>query len=141
VAAFEVTPINGVSMFSRTRLDADTLEVRREEAGFNLNVKRGYVGMRYLYNGQDALNLKTQTIQAAGQYFVTKNWGFAFNASRDLQQDVWPQTQLSLLFQNDCIQLALIWTHDQTYDRKITPSNTIGIRINLTTLGNRMGLR
>jgi LPS-assembly protein len=141
VTALEVTPINGVSLFSRARLDSDTLAVRREEAGFNLNVKRGYVGMRYLYNGQDALNLKTQTIQAAGQYFFTKNWGFGFNASRDLQQDVWPQTQLSLLFQNDCIQLALIWTHDETYDRKIAPSNTIGIRLNLTTLGNKMGFR
>ena len=140
VAAFEVTPIHGVSLFSRSRLDADTLQVRREEAGFNISLPRGNFGLRYLFNDQDALNLQTQAVQVAGSYFFTKNWGVSFNASRDLQQDVWPQTQLSLLFQNDCIHLALVWTHDETYNRAIAPSNTIGIRLNLATLGNKMGV-
>jgi len=34
MTALEVTPINGLSLFSRARLDANTFEVRREEAGF-----------------------------------------------------------------------------------------------------------
>ncbi|MEO6378803.1 MAG: LPS-assembly protein LptD, partial [Caulobacteraceae bacterium] len=139
MTALEVTPINGLSLFSRARLDADSFAVRREEAGFNWSLPHGTFGLRYLYNDQDALNLKTQSIDLAASYFFTKNWGASVTASRDLQQDVWPRTQFSLLYQNDCIQLALVFTHDQTYDNRIAPSNSIQIRLNLTTLGNSTG--
>ena len=141
MTALEVTPINGISLFSRARLDANTFEVRREEAGFNWSLPHGTFGLRYLYNGQDALNLKTQSLDLAASYFVTKNWGASVTASRDLQEDVWPRIQFSLLYQNDCIQLALVYTHDETYSSTIAPSNSIGIRLSLSTLGNSTNSR
>ena len=139
MTALEVTPINGVSLFSRARLDADSFAVRREEAGFNWTLPHGSFGMRYLYNGADALNLKTESLDLVASYFFTKNWGASVTASRDLQQEVWPRTQVSLLYQNDCIQMAVIFTHDQTYDSRIAPSNSVQIRLSLATFGNTTG--
>lgn len=137
------SPISGVYLFSRSRLDADTFAIRREEAG--INATRGPVsgGVRYLYNesglvvgpnGSSTVG-RVENLDINGQIRFLKNWGVSANASRDLRLKVWPVAQLGVFYQDECIRVDVIYTHDEVFGRA-DASNSIGIRLTLATLGD-----
>jgi LPS-assembly protein len=135
VTAATLTPMAGLSLFSRSRLDSETFKLRRQEAGLNLNIKRISSYARYFYNDRDANGVKTESVQYGGTAFVTEHWGVGVNQSRDLQAKVLPITQYTLIYQDNCIRIDFLYTRDQTFNRTIAPSSSFSIRLNLATLG------
>jgi LPS-assembly protein len=80
-------------------------------------------------------------------YFFLKNWGVTFNATHDFvgfetnnrYRPVWPMAQVGFTYLDECIRLDLIYTHDEYYSATIGPSNSVAIRLTLTTLGGTLG--
>jgi LPS-assembly protein len=184
VTAVSLTPISGVSLFNRARLDGNDWSVKREEAGVNFGFGRLSASVRYLYEqsglvqadcttAQLQINLtsgvaecpspfggglvpegssvigRVENAEIHGSWFFTKNWGVTANATHDFVgyetngkfKPVWPVAQLGLSYQDECMRLDLIYTHDETYSATIGPSNSIAFRLTLNTLGGTIAPR
>jgi LPS-assembly protein len=135
VTAATLSPIRGVSFFSRSRLDSDSLALRRQETGLNLAFKRVSGYLRYFYNDRDVNGVRTESLQYGATGFITDHWGLGVNQSRDLQAKLTPVTQYTLIYQDNCIRIDFVYSRDQTVNRTIAPSNSFTIRLNLATLG------
>ena len=160
ITAVTITPIPGLSFFNRSRNDADTWRVRREEAGVNLYAGRTSLSLRYRYEENGAVQIqctnptctspfapyalvangstvigKVQSVELNGSTYVTKHWGVLANASRDLQTRIWPMAQLGVFYQDECVRLDILYTHDETYSAVIGRSDAVTFRLTLATLG------
>jgi LPS-assembly protein len=155
VAAANVTPLAGVSFFTRARLDANSLSIKRDETGVNIAIPRGFLSLRYDYNqsgysvqqttgivngvltaaGTPLIGL-TQDATFGGQVFLTRHWGIGANVSRDLEHQDFPIAQLDLIYQDDCIRVDVLYTHDETYGQALGTSNAVTLRLTLATLGD-----
>ena len=161
IVAATAQPLQGLSLFTRSRLDKDTYAVNREEAGI------GYAGVgfsaivRYDLNesglqqivpgetvvpilgesvvGQSIIG-RTEDVSVGGYLFFTRHWGISANVSRDLQQDVFPSAQLGLIYDNECIRVDVLYTHDETFSNVIGTSNSITFRVSLSSLGGNTPL-
>ncbi len=144
VAFAQVSPVAGTNFFIRSRLDAETLAVRRNEAGLDVGWGSIQGSLRYLYNESgffiDAQGVtqigRVEDATIAGTWFVLKNWGVSVNATRDLRLKTFPAAQIGLVYRDECIRVDLIYTRDETYRAAIGASNSIGIRLTLATLGD-----
>jgi LPS-assembly protein len=137
VTAVTLNPIQGLTFFSRSRLASDTLKLRREEAGLDVNLWRVAASTRYIYSERDASGLRTESINLNGTFRITKNWGVSAGAVRDLNAGQWPFSNVSVYYQDECIRVDVILNHDQTYARTISPANSIQVRLTLATLGGQ----
>ena len=160
ITAFTVTPIPGLSIFNRARLDGDTWKVHREEAGVNLAVGRSTLSARYRYDENGILQVqcasafcaspfnprtsvangstvigKVQNVELNGSTYLTKHWGLTANVTRDLETRIFPVAQLGVFYQDECVRLDILYTHDETYSSVIGKSNAITFRLTLATLG------
>ena len=144
VAFAQVSPFTGTNFFLRTRLDSETLNVRRSEGGLDVGFRSLQLGLRYLYNESGFFIDNTGVTQIgrvedatiSGSYFVTKNWGVTVNATRDLKLKTWPAAQVGLVYRDECLRLDLIYTRDETYRAAIGASDSIAVRLTLATLGD-----
>ena len=153
IVAATAQPIPGVSFFTRTRLNKDDYTVEREEAGLSIGNPRFSANVNYDYNttgseqlAPDQITTNTQTIgqtvisttqdvSISGNAFVTNHWGLGANVSRDLTQSKWPIAQFDLIYQDECVRVDILYTHEDTYSNAIGDSNSITFRISLSTLG------
>jgi LPS-assembly protein len=137
VTAVTLNPLKGLSLFSNSRLDGDTLRVREEEAGFDISAFGVSTSARYLYSELNPQGVRTESINLAATANITKNWGVSGVAVRDLNAGLWPLTQLTVFYHDECIRVDFIYTHDQTYAGAIVPSDSLQVRLTLATLGGQ----
>jgi LPS-assembly protein len=158
ITAVSITPIPGLTLFNRARLDADSWKVHREEAGVNLSIGRSNLSARYRYDENGVLQVqcgfttctspfggtvangatvvgKVENAEFSGSTYITKHWGVSANATRDLQTRIWPVAQLGVFYQDECLRFDILYTHDETYSSVIGSSNAVTFRLTLTTLG------
>ena len=136
IVAASVTPFKGVSIYDRTELDNDNFALRREEVGVNLMTKflQGYV--RYLHDNSDPANV-LHDLEAAGNLYVTKNWGVVFDGTRDLVHDAWARRDVGVFFQNDCARIEIVYHYEAGFAELGGPSNSVQLRLTLATLGQQ----
>jgi len=163
VSAITITPLPGLSFFNRERNDADTWKVHEEEAGVNLSFGRATLSMRYQYNqngvvqlqcstttclspftGQQVINGTTvigttESAELSGTTYLTKHWGVFANITRDLQTRIFPVAQVGVFYQDECVRLDILYTHDETYSTVIGTSDAVTFRLTLATLGANLG--
>ena len=158
ITALTITPLPGLSFFNRARTDADTWKVHREEAGVNLSIGRSTLSARYRYDENGVLQIqcgfatcpspfggvvlngstvigKVSNAELSGSTYITKNWGLEANVTRDLQTRIWPMAQLGVFYQDECVRLDVLYTHDETYSSVIGKSDSVTFRLTLATLG------
>jgi LPS-assembly protein len=168
VTAVNFTPVDWFTAYTRERLDADTFTIRRSDTGVNFSAGRDILSLRYSYNISGyqitaepgglvngvtlPLNYvstiaPTEDAMVSGQVFFTQHWGLGANVTRDLVQNIFPIAQLDLIYQDECLRLDVLYSHNQTFGTVIGTSNAITFRITLSTLGgtpattNRSGTR
>ena len=100
VVAVETTPMAGVSIFGRALVN-NRANIESQEYGVDLAFDRASGYLRYAtddtqttYTPSTPMALaqvsgKTANIEAAGEYFITKNWGVSAVAVRDLDVQAW----------------------------------------------------
>ncbi len=153
VVAASSQPFPGLSVFTRSRLDKDSFALRREEAGVSYGSQTFSASVRYdlnesglqqiapgdaLMTGQaigDTIITQTEDLQVGGFYFFTRHWGLSANVSRDLHNNDFPIAQLGLIYDNECVRVDVLYTHDETFGNVIGNSNSVTFRISLSTLG------
>jgi LPS-assembly protein len=135
VVAASATPLAGLYLFSRARLDGDTLEVRRGEAAANVYLERVRGGVRYYFDDANPLGIRTHEVDFIGEALFTRNWGVVFSGVRDLEDQVWRRRDIGLLYTDECVRLEVIYEREETFNRTLGPSESVSVRLSLATLG------
>jgi LPS-assembly protein len=124
------------SVFARTRLDGDTFEVHRLEAGANVNIARwgsGYV--RYLSDDQGINGTPVKNIDLGGDLNVAQHWGVSTYGNRDLLQHAWVIRDVGVFYKDDCIRVDVYYRHQDVIIGRLGSSDQLSIRLTLATLG------
>lgn len=137
ILAAEATPIQGVALFSRARLDSDSLDVRRLEVGADVKTDRAWGYVRYLRDNLDTSGAQREDIDFSGEVLVKGRFGVTFGGIRDIENDVWRRQELGLLYKDDCLDAAVVWVHEETFNRTLGPSDSVVLRLKLATLGDK----
>lgn len=138
VVAGSVTPLDGVTAWTRARID-DSGDVRRAEIAADWTTTRASGHIRYLVDEADAFDptrLRREEIETGGEFLVTSNWGFTFRGHYDVRDDKWRRSELGLLYQDECLRLELVYERNDTRVGALRPSESVFLRLNLATLGN-----
>lgn len=135
--------------YERLRLDSDSLRPVQGEFGMSAFSSKTQATLRYIFN--DVLTtpvlapngkLKVfgdnyRDFQLYAQHFFTKNWGVSARLDRDLVNNTWRRSTVSLIYKNDCIWYELVYQQNDSllanYNHK--PQSTILFRLNFATLG------
>ncbi len=89
-------------------------------------------------------NRNYEFLQLAGQQFLYGNWGVALSGIADLERTPRPgqprpgylvQSEIGLLFDDDCFRFELGWRRDNTRVRPSGPSEGPYVRLTLATFG------
>ncbi|MDP1737723.1 MAG: LPS assembly protein LptD [Caulobacter sp.] len=137
VVAAEGTPIDGLTFFTRARFEASNLDVRRMEAGVDVDFDRARGFVRYLRDNQDITGVQREDIDFAGEVMISGNWGVTFAGVRDVEADVWRRQEFGPFYRDDCLDMAVVWVHEETYNRSLGPSDSVILRLTLATLGDK----
>jgi len=137
IVAAEAIPMGGVALFSRARFEAETGSLRRIEAGADVNTARAGGFVRYLRDNEDVFGEQREDIDFAGDALLYGNWGVTFRGVRDLERDVWRRQEIGVLYRDDCLEAAVVWVHEETFNRTLGPSDSVQVRLTLATLGDK----
>ncbi|MBX3483481.1 MAG: LPS-assembly protein LptD [Phenylobacterium sp.] len=135
VVAANAQPIRGLSVFARARLDNDTLDIHRLEAGLNASNKHGSGFVRYLTDDFDINGTKRENLDLGGEVYLARNYGVSFFGSRDLKQDSWVVRDLGVFYRDDCLRVDVIYRREDTIIGRLLPSESVSVRLTLATLG------
>ena len=153
----DAQPIQNVSFFTRARIDADTLELHRFEAGANFRSKlvSGYV--RYFEQDAQSTGLvldtttgtvtsttigqRQQNMDVGGEVYIRKNWGLSYYGSRDFTQNAWVIRNVGVFYRDDCIRVDVIYVHEDVVIGRLGPTNQVMLRLTLATLGSPITIR
>lgn len=137
IVAAEARPFDSVSFFTRARFSEDKGDVRRFEAGVDVNTARARGFVRYLRDNQDITGVQREDLDFAGEVMISGNWGVTFAGVRDVESDVWRRQELGALYRDDCLDVAVVWVQEETYNRSLGPSDSVILRLTLATLGDK----
>ncbi len=137
IVAAEGQPVKGVSFFTRARFDEQNGDVRRIEAGVDVETSRARGFVRYLRDNQDITGVQREDLDFAGEVMITRNWGVTFAGVRDVESDVWRRQEFGAMYRDDCLDIAVVWVHEETYNRTLGPSDSVILRLTLATLGDK----
>lgn len=135
VVAAEAQPIRGLSLFSRVRLDGDSLDVERAEAGANFSFKRASGYFRYLRDDANVNGVKTENLDLGTEIQVSEHWGLSAYGHRDLVQKAWVIRDVGVFYRDECTRVDVIYRREDTVIGRLGPSDSVAIRLTLATLG------
>ncbi|WP_394761035.1 LPS-assembly protein LptD [Phenylobacterium sp.] len=135
IVAGDAQPWRGLSFFARTRLDAETFEIHRLEAGANVNVKWGSGYIRYLSDDQGINGAKVKNADVGGDLNVTQHWGVSAYGNRDLIQKAWVIRDVGVFYKDDCIRVDVFYRHEDIILGRLGSSDRLSVRLTLATLG------
>ncbi|MGI8840577.1 MAG: LPS-assembly protein LptD [Caulobacteraceae bacterium] len=134
IFAFEATPIRGVSLFSRLRLDSETFALNRLESGVDFTGERANGYISYLREAQSPTGVPVSALDIHGEAYATKHWGVTAYAIVD--GGAWRRRDFGVVYRDDCVRLEVLYRHDETFNGTLGPSTSVVLRLNLATLGN-----
>jgi LPS-assembly protein len=145
IVTADAQPRPGLSLFARTRLDSDTLEIHRLEAGANVATRWASGFVRYLVNDAQITGLpvtslnggKQENMDIGGEVYAGKNWGVSLFGSRDFAQSAWVVRDVGVFYHDDCVRVDVIYRREDTVIGRLGPSEQISVRLTLATLGSR----
>ena len=153
IVAGSITPIRGVTAFSRARFDNDTGKLNRIEGGIDASSARGYTSLRYLRDNRDTSGLRQENLDFNIDYTVWKNWGVtalgrlsyqdarAFGQPESESQWSWTRRDLGVYYKDDCIRIDVIYQNEDRYTQTATglrlkSDESVMLRLTLATLGD-----
>lgn len=135
IVAADAQPMPGMSVFARARLDNDTLDIHRLEAGANVYNKRGNGFVRYLTDDFDINGTKRENLDVGGEIYLNKNYGVSLYGNRDLTRDAWVIRDVGVFYRDDCLRVDVIYRREDTIIGRLLPSESVSVRLTLATLG------
>jgi LPS-assembly protein len=102
-----------------------------------MTFERGAGYLRYLHDNQDITGVERQDIDFSGDVFVTRRIGVTMAGIWDIENDVWRRQELGVFYRDDCLDAAVVWVHEETFNRTLGPSDAVVLRLTLATLGDK----
>jgi len=65
----------------------------------------------------------------------------SFYGNRDMVQQAWVVRDLGIVYRDDCTRFEVIYRREDTVIGRLGPSDSIGIRLTLATLGGPIDAR
>lgn len=141
VGEFELALSNNFSFDTRVRYDETDNKFRRVDTGFRYSGSRIAADARYyrLENRQiadtDTLLAPAEEISGGVTLKLAKNWSTRYQAFHDIDADVTRRQDLSLIYDDQCTRIELIYNRSQNDIGIVGDSEGFGIRVSLLTLG------
>jgi LPS-assembly protein len=143
IVAADAEPIRGLSFFARARLDSETGNIHRIEAGANVGAKWGSGFIRYLRNDSEVIGLpanslsggRLENMDIGGEIYATQHWGVSFYGNRDFTQGAWVVRDFGVFYRDECIRVDVVYRREDTVIGRLGPSNQVSVRLTLATLG------
>ncbi|HVY35338.1 MAG TPA: LPS-assembly protein LptD [Caulobacteraceae bacterium] len=135
VVAASLQPISQFSAYTRALVNQSTGALDRIEVGANANVSRVSGFLRYLRDDIDIAGARVENMQGGLQVQFTQHWGIVTYANWDIASRVWPNQDAGIYYQDECIRITLLYQHNGTYNRALTPTNQVLVRVTLPMLG------
>jgi LPS-assembly protein len=132
----EATPLKGLDVFARARLDSQNFGINRLEIGADVTTSRITGQIRYLDEAQDPTGAPVKDIDFSGQFFITQHWGITTYGAREFETGVWRERDVGIVYRDDCVRVEVVYRQDETFNRTWGPSDGFNIRLTLATLGN-----
>ncbi|MEE9273116.1 MAG: LPS assembly protein LptD [Robiginitomaculum sp.] len=144
VGMFELTLGNHFSTKTRVRYDDDKNAFRRLDTGFSIYNK--YMSTYWRYYRLDSATAPTlansatkraPTEEVSGGITLNliDNWSTRYQIYRDIDQGVTRRQTLSLIYNDDCTRIELIYKRDNNNLGLLENSDSFGIRVSLLSLG------
>ncbi len=134
IFAADATPVKGVRLFSRLRLDANTFAVNRLEAGAAFTSARASGYVSYLQEAAAPTGGRVSSLDIHGEFYATRHWGLTSYLIFDGGD--WRRRDLGVVYRDDCIRVEVLYRHDETFNGTLGPSTSVVLRLTLATLGN-----
>ena len=155
VVAATVTPIRGITAFTRARFDDDTSKLNRLEAGLDASVARGFGSLRYLKDNKDTTGFRQENLDFVGDYKIRENWGVTalgrlsyqdartFGLPASDSKWSWTRRDLGVYYKDDCVRLDVIYQNEDRYTQtanglKLKSNESVVMRLTLATLGDTL---
>ncbi len=135
IVSADAQPLKDVRLFTRARLDSDTLDIHRLEAGANVTNRRGSGFIRYLTDDFDINGVKRENLDVGGELYLARNYGVSLYGNRDLRRDAWVIRDVGLFYRDDCLRVDVIYRREDTIIGRLLPSESVSVRLTLATLG------
>jgi LPS-assembly protein len=135
VVGANLTPTKNVGLFTRWRLDSNTMATNYLESGANFATSRvsGYVA--YLYERDSpSTGTASDSVDIHGEVFVTKHWGASAYAIVD--SGTWRQGEFGVVYRDPCLRVEVLYRHNETFNSTLGPSSSVVLRLSLATFGN-----
>ena len=140
VVAATVQPFSQFSAYTRALVNQNTRAIDRIEVGANAGIPYVSGYLHYLRDDIDTVGVRVENLQLGAQLNFTQNWGITTAANWDIANRVWATQDVGVVYQNDCIRMAVIYQHNGTYNRALTPSDLVLFRVTLPML-NMAGIQ
>ncbi len=135
ILAAEATPLKGVSLFTRWRMDSGDFSINRLEAGVDLATSRANGYISYLQEANSPTGQRVRSLDLHGEVFATRHWGASVYAIVD--QGAWRRRDFGVVYRDDCVRMEVLYRHDETFSGpQFGPSSSVVFRLTLATLGN-----
>ncbi len=137
IVAGDAQPFPGLSFFARTRLDSETFEIHRLEAGINVGYKWGSGYVRYLKDDQGINGVPIKNLDLGWDLNIpgTQHWGVSTYGNRDLIQNAWVIRDVGVFYKDDCIRVDVYYRHEDVIIGRLGSSDQLQVRLTLATLG------
>lgn len=135
IVSADAQPIRGLSVFARARLDDESFDIHRLEAGANVYNKYGNGFVRYLTDDFDINGVKRENLDVGGEIYLGQNYGVSLYGNRDLTRDAWVIRDVGVFYRDDCLRVDVIYRREDTIIGRLLPSESVSVRLTLATLG------
>ena len=134
ILAADVTPLKGIRLFTRLRMDSDAFTVSRLDAGASFSTARANGYISYVQESRSPNGTKVSSLDIHAEAFVTKHWGVTTYAIID--NGDWRRRDFGAVYRDDCLRVEVLYRHDETTNGTLGPSSSVVLRLSLATFGN-----
>jgi len=139
VAGVYVDLLRNVNLTTQMRIDADTLEVKREDIQIS-----GFYGP--LMGAVNYVNAEKQPelgfpddreeIAALAAFKIADNWTVFGDLRYSLDRDEFVRNSLGVKYSNDCFVLSVVYAESNISDGEIKPDKSVLVRYDILQLGS-----
>jgi LPS-assembly protein len=134
IIAFEATPVQGITVFTKMRMNSASFGIDRLETGVNFSTDRASGYISYLDEANSPLGGPVRSIDVHGEVYPFKHWGVTTYGIVD--SGTWRREEIGLIYRDDCVRVEVLYRHDDTFNGTLGPSTSVVLRLKLATLGN-----
>lgn len=137
VAQADVNFDETLSLGLRGRYDGQTTETNRVDAFARASIWRVSGNVVYSLVDDAAVTTRVrESVRFGGNIRITDNWYAAYRADRDLERGVTRQQGLSLIYQDECTDVRLVYSQENFVVGNLGPSRSIMLQVTLFSIGN-----